>query len=312
MQFFPTDVCESAGSVSFPQNAVIIHGLTEQRSEIPNEWRGDASSGLTFCQVVEADNIIEFALHDEPTVPIFLRRKDSMAAFIGRFTGRQVFLDVTGLSHHVWMPILKILVELGENVSAIYAEPAKYTISTNPRPSEFFDLSERIRGVSPIPMFARVARRGPQEPTTAALLGFEGARFKYLLETLQPEGDSVYPIIGVPGFQMDYPFHTYEGNADPLETSHSWPNVHFVDAACPFSLYHTLLALKTQREGARLRIATIGTKPHALGAAIYAILNDEAELVYDHPVRKKGRTSGAGRCHVYHISQFISSLRPNL
>lgn len=307
MQLFPIDIWDNAGRVSFPTNAVVIHGLSEQRSEIPTEWRSQEQAGLTLCQLLETESITEFKLHADPSISVFLRRRDSLAHFVERYSGRPFFLDVTGLSHHVWMPVLRILVELGETVSAIYAEPADYTSSTNPRPSEFYNLSEKIRGVSPIPMFARVARRSLQEPTTAALLGFEGARLKYLLETLQTEGASVFPIIGVPGFKLDYPFHAYEGNSDPLESGHCWQNVHFVDAACPFSLYNTLAKLKSQRSGARLRIATIGTKPHALGAAIYAMLSDDAEIVYDHPVRKKGRTSGAGRCHVYHVTQFIAS-----
>lgn len=236
-----------------------------------------------------------------------LRRRSEIERFLAAFAGRHIHLDVTGLSHHVWMPILRTLIETSARASVIYAEPAAYKISTNPRPSEFFDLSERIRGVLPIPTFAKVARRGSRDPATVALLGFEGARFKYLLETLQPEGDRVYPIIGVPGFQIEYPFHTYEGNADPLETSHSWQNVAFVDAACPFSLFMELRRLQAQQNGQPLRIAPIGTKPHAVGAAMYAVLNDSAELVYDHPIRKKGRTTGSGRYHVYRVSEFLGT-----
>lgn len=298
----------SAGDLVLPDDAVIIHGLTEERSEIPDSWKSSVAQGIRAVKLVEAENITEFFDSADAATPIFLRRRESLSNFVRPFVGHPIYLDVTGLSHHVWMPLLRHFVEQHFTFNVIYAEPANYTISPNPRPSEFFDLSERIRGVSPIPTFAHVARRVPQEATTVALLGFEGARFKYLLETLQPEGDSVYPIIGIPGFQIDYPFHAYEGNADPLDVSHCWPNVRFADAACPFSLYLLLQDLRGKRGGSPLRVAPIGTKPHAIGAALYAVLNDGAELVYDHPVRKKGRTSGAGACHVYNISEFVGTV----
>jgi hypothetical protein len=52
-----------------------------------------------------------------------------------------------------------------------------------------------------------------------------------------------------------------------------------------------------------LRIAPIGTKPHAIGSILFAINNpDIVELVYDHPVRKKQRTEGTARLHAYHVS----------
>lgn len=51
----------------------------------------------------------------------------------------------------------------------------------------------------------------------------------------------------------------------------------------------------------------MGTKPHALGAALFATVFDDVELVYDHPIRKQNRSSGAGRCHVYHVSNSFTS-----
>ncbi len=58
-----------------------------------------------------------------------------------------------------------------------------------------------------------------------------------------------------------------------------------------------------------LKIALFGTKPHALGAVLYAIFNeDRVQLLYDFPKRKPGRTAGIGRIYVYHVSFFVSLL----
>jgi hypothetical protein len=60
-----------------------------------------------------------------------------------------------------------------------------------------------------------------------------------------------------------------------------------------------------------LKIAPIGTKPHALGAVLFCLSRpDSVELVYDHPIRKANRTIGASRLLVYTISSlFVSAPR---
>jgi hypothetical protein len=142
------------------------------------------------------------------------------------------------------------------------------------------------------------------------LLGFEGVRFSHVLEQTQPLGANIFPIIGVPGFRAEYPFHTYVGNRVTLIQSESWRNVKYAVANCPFSLFHVLEDLHQRIAGSILQIAPIGTKPHALGAILYAIANpDTVEIIYDHPKRKVHRTSGSARCHVYFVSDFMPGMR---
>ena len=51
-------------------------------------------------------------------------------------------------------------------------------------------------------------------------------------------------------------------------------------------------------------IAPLGTKPHAIGAILYAIKNDErVELLYDNPYRNVHRTNGVGRVLVCNVSK---------
>jgi hypothetical protein len=55
----------------------------------------------------------------------------------------------------------------------------------------------------------------------------------------------------------------------------------------------------------RIKIAPIGTKPHAIGAILFAIKYPlKVELIYDNPIRKKTRTDGVGKiidCSVYKL-----------
>jgi hypothetical protein len=81
----------------------------------------------------------------------------------------------------------------------------------------------------------------------------------------------------------------------------------FARANCPFSLYYALEDVGEKFPKHLLKVAPIGTKPHALGAVLFALSNpDTTELVYDNPVRKAGRTSGRARMLVYAISEFLS------
>ena len=58
-----------------------------------------------------------------------------------------------------------------------------------------------------------------------------------------------------------------------------------------------------------MKIAMVGTKPHALGAVLFALTNPaRAELIYDHPIRKPGRTGGSDRLLVYHVGAIASGI----
>ena len=140
------------------------------------------------------------------------------------------------------------------------------------------------------------------------LLGFEGIRFRHLIEMIEPSERDVTPIVGVPGFELEYPIYALEGNASVLSLTRSWQRVCFVDAACPFSLFYHLSSVRKSAKDRQLQIATIGTKPHALGAMMYAMKNNDVELLYDHPIRRQGRTSGASKCHLYYVSAFMDQV----
>ena len=108
--------------------------------------------------------------------------------------------------------------------------------------------------------------------------------------------------MGVPGFRPEYPFHTFLGNRIPLIQNGAWRNVRFAIANCPFSLFYVLQDIAADFPHDLLKIAPIGTKPHALGAVLFSLSSSKpVELVYDHPIRKSARTMGAARLLVYHV-----------
>ena len=124
-----------------------------------------------------------------------------------------------------------------------------------------------------------------------------------MLEHLQPNRDYIVPIIGVPGFRVEYSFYSYMGNRAQLLDTRSWHSVRFAAGNCPFAVYNLLVELSKRHPHRRMVIATIGTKPHAVGAVLFYLdYPRRTELVYDHPVRKAQRTLGASRVCVYDFS----------
>jgi hypothetical protein len=51
--------------------------------------------------------------------------------------------------------------------------------------------------------------------------------------------------------------------------------------------------------GNQMFVAPIGTKPMGVAAALFAVVNSDVGLLYDHPKRKPRRTSKLTSWHLY-------------
>ena len=288
--------------LSLNPNSVYLWGSSgEPRSIHPPEWE-TRESGAKFVRLIPQDNMT-FETEGAITSTVRLRSAIQMRAFT-REVGNDLYLNITGLPHHVWAPILKWAVQLNVNIHAVYVEPLGYLPSGASADSVIFDLSERIEGISTLPGFARLTE--PDDPENiyfVPILGFEGARLAYALGQIDIPHDRVLPVVGAPGFRPDYPFHTYLGNRVPLEDMPIWQNVRFAIANCPFSLMYTLQEIAADYPEARLKVAPLGTRPHALGSVMLAIRDPERiELVYDHPIPSASRSIGMGLLLVYELN----------
>lgn len=300
---------ENVAAYAPPDGAIYISGAsTEARSRHIDTWR-DAGSSVTYIAVDQQDSS-SFAWHmNGANGKCFLRSNTSIQALLQSIPKHVVVIDMTGLIHSVWAPLIRAALELRREAHVVYVEPSDYKKSVIPTEGVIFDLSERICGVSPLPGFASLTEPDPASVYFVPLLGFEGARLLNLLDEVQPPADHVLPIIGVPGFRAEYPFYTYIGNRRPLTRGRCWQMARFITANCPFACFNELDRILKTGTGRFLKIAPIGTKPHALGAVLFSLARaDVCELVYDHPVRKAERTEGTGRLLSYGVSAFLSGL----
>lgn len=289
--------------------AVYIFGESvENRSHLPSNWTSTQNCHLFRIEEMDFDSFAFRVAGREYR----LRSREDIETFVDLVlnVSRTVYLDITGLSHHVWAPVLSELVfriqrAEGETLQllAVYVEPVHYTKSRIPRPGTIFALSDKLHGIRPLPGLARLRRQRNDRAIIVALIGFEGWRFDAMLAKLEPDAGTVIPVIGVPGFRSEYPFYTVEGNMIPLEKDDNWVRRKFATANDPFEVFHILSSLQDRNRETLLRIALVGTKPHALGAVIFHAVRPElSELVYDNPVRSAGRTDSDRTVLQYDIS----------
>jgi hypothetical protein len=217
-----------------------------------------------------------------------------------------LYIDITGATFGTWAVLVRAALAAQLDIKVLYVEPRDYLKTSSPIGNLRYNLSERTDGISPLPGFARLARaRSSSGDILVPLLGFEGDRLARILEEVQPPASSTYPVIGLPGFRPEYPFQSIESNLLYLDEQRSVAQLRFARANCPFGVYTLLSELATYYPDRIIQVAVLGTKPHALGAALFALSHPmQAALLYDHPIRSQGRTAGSGRLCLYDISKF--------
>jgi len=222
------------------------------------------------------------------------------------FPSDRILVDISGFPHHVWAPILQRAYKKGIDTRVMYAEPDSYTPHPTPASETMFDLSVGFDGLSPLPGFVQLF--GPEDENKClflALLGFEGSRPIRLVSELENPTIKVIPVVGVPGFQLEFPRYTVTGNKTLFSDFHAHQDLHFVRASCPFEMFSMIKGLRERYPDYHFYIAPVGTKPHGLGAIWYAIMNpDNLEIMFDNPIRKDGRTGGIGIIHIYDCRYF--------
>ena len=214
-----------------------------------------------------------------------------------------IYLDITGLSHHVWAILIKEALILNLKIKVMYNEPSTY--NPDSIKSQIYTLSTNISPIKPIPGFTVLRTIGVSNFSFIPLLGFERRRFELMFNSVDPPRNATFPIIGVPGFQIPFTFETYFSNRKKLKEDGLWRNTKYSAANCPFRLFYTLYDISKEKNSELYKIALIGTKPHALGAVLFYLMSGlTIELLYDHPTRKPGRSSGVHKLHVYHVDLF--------
>ena len=292
----------ASGDIDSSELIVAARDSTENRGQL-GAWADISKARPDVVAWIRSDDREHISIiRESDEVSINLKDEDALASL---WSSPRALIDISGLGHHVWAPLLKSVYAAGVPTRVLYAEPESYKEHPSPASATLFDLSVRFDGLAPLPGFARLT--GPQDENKCifvAMLGFEGNRPERLLLQIDPQ-PKVIPVVGVPGFQIEFPAFTIACNRVFLEEYRAQAELRYARASCPFEAYEAITQIHRDNPDHYLYLAPVGTKPHALATILYALSHPErTELMFDHPVRKAGRTKGIGLIHIYDFGTF--------
>jgi len=288
-------------TAALPTDALYVFRISdEEERDRAGLWGKIFSDNSRYC--------LRITRESEETFSVFTKGSEVEVSYTDLekirqlFSWSSVYIDITGLTHNTWASLVRALRTVDRSLFAIFTEPDNYSPHKSPSSSNLFDLTSSFGGIAPLPGMANLS--GPDSDGQAifvSFLGFETARAEHVAASVDPL-PSVFPVIGLPGYRIDYPQITISSNERFINEAKSDHKIRFAKGSCPFEAYDLLCEIQRDNPESYIYIGLTGTKPHALGAVLYALENSRrTEIIYDHPNRKTGRTSGVGVSHIYRL-----------
>ena len=229
---------------------------------------------------------------------------DDIQGAIQTLCTNSLILETTTLRVDEILLCCKPVQQLGiSSISLLYTEPQRYNRF---RQSEVlhrreFDLSTEYEPFAGIPgtrLMLNIAFR----TKAVFLVGYEGQRLRKVLDQTDIRPENSYVVFGVPAFQPGWEMDAFANNLRVIKEKEIARNVLFSGAQNPASVIDALETVYRARgPNEQLVVVPIGTKPHGIGAVLFACEHDDVGVIYDHPNRKYGRSSQVGTWHLFDV-----------
>lgn len=305
-----TDVYDSIDQILLKENSTYIYTHdAEDRSHLADKIEECRKFDVNYVGINYSKEDDVFVIVGQEPSPYSLWEEPDIQSFFQKNTNATVYLDVSGMNNRVSSAFINyFMTHKDKELYVIYVEPERYTLEAFKKYGPHNDLSESIDGIDALPGLATIIPDDADEDIRfIPILGFEGGRFTYLLDQLATVNMEITPIVGVPGYRIEYPFEALWGNRRALKDTGAWMNIKYAAANSIVDIFLQLDNIVKHSEGYKFRIAPIGTKPHAIGAIIFAFLHpDNVELIYDNPKREVDRTKGIGKILICNVTKLIS------
>jgi hypothetical protein len=290
INFFSTSG-NSAAELLLPDDMILLHG--EQLDE-----RGESACG---CAEENARVIVTFGVDDMSlTVGSKTKPSDLASELLSEYDWKKVFLEATTLGFaELFSAANALLLNGATTVNVIYVEPGEYTRVS--KGADQFALSEPTRGYVAIPN-AIVDLSSDEVEAGVFFLGFEPERLDRALEEYQMiAGKDVKLVFGIPAYHPGWELDAIVPHL-PALAQHKL-QLDYCSANDPEAAFE---CLERTREalGAdkRMFVAPIGPKPCGIASAIFAsVYPEQVGLLFDHPRRKKKRSTGVDRWHRFTV-----------
>lgn len=303
--FLYTKEWANVETVRLAKNSLYVHAHDpEDRSLYCAKTLCIVNPDTLFVEVADSEDDIMMVADSEESFP--LNSAKSINAFYDQYKRDIVYIEVTGMSCRMATPLMNHAIKRGKTVYVVYTEPASYCLNEFRKMGLNKDLAEQVNGVSPLPGMVNLT---PDDNPKhfVVLLGFEGGRFSALVQDYNPVKEKIVPVVGVPGYRIDYPYFSYWGNNVQLLRTGCWQKMKYAEANSIVDAYLMLKQIASDSHSEHMVVAPIGTKPHAIGAILYALKHpDKVELLYDNPKRNVHRTQGIGKVLVCNVSKLFN------
>jgi hypothetical protein len=188
----------------------------------------------------------------------------------------------------------------GRTLYFLYTEPARYRVPQKAHVlhKRDFGLSDEVQDFSGVPG-STILLRGDNPARGVFLVGYEGQRLDQALEQTALRPSECAVVFGVPAFQPGWEMDSFANNIRVLR---DWglDELLYAGAQNPSAAYEVLDQVRRScRQDQRMIVAPIGTKPHGIGAAVFACDYEDVGLLYDHPLRSQGRSSAIAQWHLF-------------
>ncbi|UCM99807.1 hypothetical protein LCX93_09770 [Sulfurimonas sp. SWIR-19] len=224
--------------------------------------------------------------------------------YIQSVTTTRILIEATTLS---FAEILYILEGANQNdkvieIQILYIEPKEYKFhNSSVTTYDEFSLSDKFQQYPPLPGYTINAELNDID--LIAFLGFEKTRLGQIFAQEETVYQNFTPIIPLPGFLPGWENRSINNHLKFFSSKYSFSDIKYVAANNPYQAYTVLEKIANSQKN--FRVAPIGTKPNAIGCAVFLVnyANEEANYgaLYDFPVKSKKRSEGIGKIHIYNL-----------
>lgn len=211
----------------------------------------------------------------------------------------KILLDISAFIKPYFFRLLKklLIFEGYEKIFIAYTEPKFYKKNQ----TDSYDFGEGTKEIGEIPGFG-YHENVSKKRLLVTTLGFEGNRTIDTQRNLEP--DSTIAINGFPSYIIDYKDQSVILNKNFLNSSDSFQNMKYASASDPFETKTVLEKIYNQwNEKYNITVAPLGTKPMALGVALFVLKNPDVRVVFSFPGKydELGTSEDYGKTWLYKI-----------
>lgn len=145
-----------------------------------------------------------------------------------------------------------------------------------------------------------------QQQRGVFFLGYEERRLDRALEDYPMiKAVKCVVVFGVPAFKPGWEMDAFANNIRIIRDKNIRGGISYCGAENPKATVSLLQEIQQSLQtGEKLFIAPIGTKPNGVGVALFAAINSDTGLLYDHPVKGKNRSSEVSKWHLYQVKEY--------